>query len=62
MMHAELLRSRLEAAGFHPIILGEDNALTTAVGPVRLRVPLEEAEEAKALIADFDTREEDSAE
>ncbi|MDB4459251.1 DUF2007 domain-containing protein [bacterium] len=66
VMHAELLRSRLEAAGFHPVIQGEDAALTglgtATMGPVRLQVPMEEAEEAIALVKDFDSGKEDSAE
>ena len=49
---AEVLSSRLEAAGFHPILQNELSAFNAmAEGGVRVQVPEEEAEEAKALLA-----------
>ncbi len=57
--HAEPLRSRLEAAGFHPVIQGEEAAAssfgTGTVGPVRLQVPMEEMEDALILVKDFES-------
>ena len=52
---AQLVRSRLDAAGFHPVVINELSALyvgsAAAVGGIRVQVPSEEAEEAKAFLA-----------
>ena len=52
---AHLVRSRLEAAGFHPFIANENSALGTegyalAVGGIRVQVPEAEAAEAKEFL------------
>ncbi len=64
--HAELLRGRLQAAGFDAVIQGEEAVVsgfgTGTLGPVRLQVPAEQAEDATALIKDFDSEEDKSAE
>jgi hypothetical protein len=48
---AQLVRSRLEAAGFHPVVTDEIPSLTMegyalAAGGVRVKVPESELEEA----------------
>ena len=53
---AQLVRSRLDAAGFHATVANEASALTLegyalSAGGVRVQVPETEAEDAKALIA-----------
>ena len=53
---AQLVRSRLEAAEFHPIVTHELASLTMegysmAAGGVLVQVPAEEANDAKALLA-----------
>lgn len=53
---AQLTRSRLEAAGFQAIVADELAALSMdgyamATGGIRVQVPSEEAEEAKAFLA-----------
>jgi len=53
---AQLVRSRLEAAEFHPIVTHELAALSMdgysmAAGGVLVQVPAEEADDAKALLA-----------
>ena len=51
---AELMRSRLEAAGFHPFIANELSAGwlggTSAAGQMRIEVPDTEAAEAKLFL------------
>jgi hypothetical protein len=52
---AQLVRSRLDAAGFHPSVQNELAALTTegygmAVGGVRVQVPEDEAAEAREFL------------
>lgn len=52
---AQLVRSRLEAAGFHPFVADELSALSIdgyslAAGGIRVQVPESEAEEAKAFL------------
>ncbi|MEW6161044.1 MAG: DUF2007 domain-containing protein [Verrucomicrobiota bacterium] len=52
---AQIVRSRLEAAEFHPNVAHELSALSMdgysmAVGGIRVQVPENEAEEAKALL------------
>jgi Putative prokaryotic signal transducing protein len=52
---AHLVRSRLEAAGFHPFIANENSALGTegyalAVGGIRVQVPEVEAAEAREFL------------
>ncbi|MDX1953161.1 MAG: DUF2007 domain-containing protein [Verrucomicrobiota bacterium] len=54
---AELVRSRLESAGFHAEVLNETAALTLegyalAAGGVRVVVPASEAEDAKQFLKD----------
>ena len=49
---AELVRSRLDAADFHAVVLHEFSALNSmSGGGVRVQVPEDEAESAKELIA-----------
>jgi hypothetical protein len=53
---AHLVRSRLEAAGFHPFVLNELSALSMdgyalAVGGILVQVPDEEALEAQEFLA-----------
>ena len=53
---AQLVRSRLEAAGFHPFVANELSALSIegysmAVGGVRVQVPDNEADEVKEFLA-----------
>ena len=53
---AQLVRSRLDAAGFQAIVADELAALSMdgyamATGGIRVQVPSEEAEEAKAFLA-----------
>jgi len=57
---AQLLRSRLEAAGFHPELAHENVAFNVeggafATGGVYLQVPEDEAEEAREIISDMQT-------
>jgi len=52
---AQLVRSRLEAAGFHPIVTHELSALSLdgyamAAGGILVQVPEEEAAEAKEFL------------
>jgi len=52
---AQLVRSRLEAAGFHPFVADELSALSIdgyslAAGGIRVQVPESEAAEAKAFL------------
>lgn len=52
---AQIIRSRLEAAEFHPIVAHELSALSMdgyslAVGGILVQVPEPEAEDARALI------------
>ncbi|HLP78664.1 MAG TPA: DUF2007 domain-containing protein [Candidatus Paceibacterota bacterium] len=52
---AQLVRSRLEAAGFHAIVAHELSALSLdgysmAVGGIRVQVPGDEAEEAEQFL------------
>lgn len=54
---AQLVRSRLDAAGFEVEVAGELSALSMdgysmATGGIRVQVPEGRAEEARALIAD----------
>ena len=56
---AQLVRSRLDAAGFQAIVADELAALSMdgyamAIGGIRVQVPSEEAEAAKAFLADDD--------
>ncbi len=53
---AQLIRSRLEAAGFHAFVNHELSSLSLegyalAAGGIRVEVPAEEADEARELIA-----------
>jgi hypothetical protein len=52
---AQLARSRLEAAGFHPFVADENAALSIegyalAVGGIRVQVPATEADDAKEFL------------
>ena len=52
---AQLVRSRLEAAGFHPFVVGETAALTMegytlATGGIRVQVPESEYVTAKEFL------------
>jgi hypothetical protein len=52
---AHLVRSRLEAAGFHPAVVNELSALSMegyalAAGGILVQVPEEEADEAKEFL------------
>ena len=52
---AELTRARLEAAGFHAVVMGEDAALgiggySAATGGIRVQVPESEAAEAREFL------------
>jgi hypothetical protein len=52
---AELVRSRLEAAGFHPVMVNEYAAnmfggSTNALSPVSVQVPESEAADAKEFL------------
>lgn len=52
---AEVIRSRLEVAGFHPVVQNELSALPSMIeGGARVQVPEDEAEDAKALLATGD--------
>ena len=51
----QLVRARLEAAGFHPFIPNENSALGTegyslAVGGIRVQVPEDELADAKEFL------------
>ena len=53
---AQLVRARLEAAGFHPFVANEFSALSTdgyalAVGGIRVQVPTTEAAEVREFLA-----------
>ena len=55
-MDAQLVRARLEVAGFHPVVNHELAALTNggysvAVGGIKVQVPAEELDEARAFLA-----------
>ena len=55
---AQLARSRLDAAGFHPFVIHEDSMLSLggyAGGGILVQVPEAEAEDARALLASIDT-------
>jgi hypothetical protein len=52
---AQLIHSRLEAAGFHSVVMGELSAFslegyTLAAGGIRVQVPESEVEDARLLI------------
>jgi hypothetical protein len=56
---AQLGRSRLEAAGFHPVVMHEGSALSLdgyamAAGGILVQVPEDEAEEARAFLGSTD--------
>jgi hypothetical protein len=64
---AHLVRSRLEAAQFHPVITHELSALSMdgyalAAGGILVQVPEEEAEEAKTFLAESKPVGEEGAE
>ena len=53
---AQLVRSRLDAAGFHAVVMGELSALSMdgysmAAGGIRVQVPEQEAADARELLA-----------
>lgn len=52
---AQLVNSRLEAAGFHSVVMGELSAFslegyTLAAGGIRVQVPESEVEDARLLL------------
>ncbi|HEY5296835.1 MAG TPA: DUF2007 domain-containing protein [Verrucomicrobiae bacterium] len=52
---AQLVRSRLEAAGFHPYVVGELSAFSMegyslATGGIRVQVPTAEAADAREFL------------
>jgi hypothetical protein len=54
-IEAQLIRSRLEAAEFHPFVADEFSALSTdgyslAIGGIRVQVPEPEAADAREFI------------
>ena len=53
-MDAQMKRSRLEAAGFHPMLTNEDTALwlgtAITIGGILLQVPEAEAADAKEFL------------
>jgi hypothetical protein len=60
---AQLVRSRLEAAGFHPVVTNELSALSLdgyslAAGGILVQVPESEAAEAKDFLASSTPAEE----
>ncbi len=64
---AQLIRSRLEAAGFHPIVTHELSALSLdgyalAAGGILVQVPEDEVANAKEFLADQPPPGEDPAE
>lgn len=55
-MEAQLIRARLEAAGFHPEIFHELSALSTegyslSIGGIQVKVPSNEVEAVQELLA-----------
>jgi hypothetical protein len=59
---AQLVRSRLEAAQFHAVVMGELAALSMdgyslATGGIRVQVPEDEAADATELLASNDAAE-----
>lgn len=55
-MDAQLVRSRLEAAEFHPVVAHELSALSLdgyalAAGGILVQVPADEADDARELLA-----------
>ena len=64
---AQLIRSRLEASGFHAIVTNELSSLSMegysmAAGGILVQVPESEALDARALIEARDDNEDDSQE
>ena len=53
-MDAQMKRSRLEAAGFHPMLANEDTALwlgtAITIGGILLQVPEAEADDAREFL------------
>ncbi|HAM70805.1 MAG TPA: hypothetical protein DCM86_04095 [Verrucomicrobiales bacterium] len=54
-IEAQLIRSRLEAAGLHPEVFNELSALSTdgyslSTGGIQVKVPADEAEDARLLM------------
>ena len=62
---AQLVRSRLEAAGFHPVVMHELSALSLdgyalAAGGIKVQVPTNEVEEVKEFLAEPPSQSTDS--
>jgi hypothetical protein len=60
---AQLIRSRLEVSGFHAIVTNELAALSIegysmSTGGIRVQVPEDEADDARALLASAETSSE----
>ena len=63
---AQLVRSRLEAAGFHAVVTGELSALSLdgyamAAGGILVQVPESEAEEAKQFLEESQAADDSGA-
>jgi len=62
---AQLVNSRLQAAGFHSVVMGELSALSIdgyslAAGGIRVQVPEVELEEANLLLSVFNEENDES--
>ena len=62
---AQLVRSRLEAAGFHPVVTHELSALSLdgyamAAGGILVQVPDDEADNAREFLAEDATKDPES--
>jgi hypothetical protein len=62
---AQLVNSRLQAAGFHSVVTGELSALSIdgyslAAGGIRVQVPEVEVEEANLLLSVFNEENDES--
>jgi hypothetical protein len=63
---AQVIRSRLEASGFHAIVANELSSLSMegyamAAGGILVQVPETEVADARALIEDFQAHPDDTA-
>jgi len=60
-VEAQMIRGRLEVAGFHPVVRNEFSAMTlmgsrsSAMARLLIQVPAAEADEAKQFLASPDT-------
>jgi hypothetical protein len=63
---AQLANSRLQAAGFHSVVMGELSALSMdgyalTAGGIRVQVPAEEAEDANLLLRSAEAGSEETS-